>query len=307
MRDIYDTNPSDFSSSDHSGSSVICRSHFDGYSFRVSDAALAEYLTDQRSRVPPCEVHDTLDICDFHGPSPQYTPIKEPTTPNKRPTPAKIFDENEPNSKSFAASSPSAHLFDSKSSAYFSGRSSLSSKTHDESRIDESFNRPGFMTESGAYYSDQSGASVSTHPLMDTLDVCYYRRSMPQFLVTPEKSTISIHEPNSPGPVTSSPLRTIDDITDEKFIEPDDLNSTLERVNYRLAVCGYVPPSPSRMAKRKRLMEVYVAELLQQEAAERTIEVGHDAKKKKNIASSNKPRKTIKRTISVDESLKLLL
>lgn len=91
--------------------------------------------------------------------------------------------------------------------------------------------------------------------------------------------------------------------------EPVDLNNTLERVNHILAKGGFKTPSPTRMVRRKHLMKEYVSKLFQRESFQKQI---NNAMKKPirffptpKTCRSNK-RKPIKRTISVDDSLKLL-
>lgn len=88
-----------------------------------------------------------------------------------------------------------------------------------------------------------------------------------------------------------------------------DLNNTLERINNILAKGGFETPSPTRMARRKRLMEQYVSDLLQRESSLRNsnavVKKSITKKKLANFFPSSK-RKTMKRTISVDESLKLM-
>lgn len=172
---------------------------------------------------------------------------------------------------------------DTTTSAYYSGRSSSLWK------FDESSIKPGCSyifpdldnTESSAYHSELL-CEKSSYRMHDTLDLCNYRR-------VGSTNAIELQEPSTPlntgkSPTrrfeviqendTISPLRTSKLITSSpiehdtnKYVEPDDLNDTLERVNYKLAVCGAKTPSPTKMTRRRELMEVYVAELLAQEAA----------------------------------------
>lgn len=288
----------------------LCKSHFDGYSCRISNGIeYTECIPDLPSAVSPFKVRDSLDICNYRRFSPQNIPTREPTTPMKSPSPAKRLSYelnttvsadglNQLDTYSSQcmkhvcnASAESAHEYDSKISASFSGR--------DETEMQGE--------EEDAYYSEQL-IEYSTHQSEDTMNDRQHHLSVPVFRDILNKSM------TSKRPVTSSPLRSrdhnilIDDMLDE-HVEPDDLNDTLERVNHRLSVCGYVSPSPTRMAKRKRLMEIYVAELLQQERADKISNsaASKTLSNKKTMISRFKSRKPIKRTISVDEKLKLLL
>lgn len=274
----------------------------------------------------PYKLRDTLDICAFRRISPQISPKLEPTTPIKRKSPARKLDPFEDtsidsgtksdshlSSQSPFHSSPrsknahntsdiNAHDSDSKSSAYFSGRSSQNSFVNQSQAEDDSdsFNIAYLLSESSINCSEYS-VDDSMQQLKDTLEICGYRQKIPEIIVSLETTAGSVvQEPDSiVRPVTSSPLsptnrRKFNDVV-EIIEDPKNFNDSLEFVNYRLAVCGYVPMSPSKMAKRKRLMKNYVADLLKQESIQRD-----EAKKAKKQAS-------LKRTISVDHTMKLLL
>lgn len=86
--------------------------------------------------------------------------------------------------------------------------------------------------------------------------------------------------------------------------EPVDLDNTLERVNYILAKGGFKTPSPTRMVRRKCIMKKYVSNLLQRDSFYK--QVTNTATKPKKFFATPKLRKTIKRTISVDDTLKML-
>lgn len=172
------------------------------------------------------------------------------------------------------------------SSGYGSGRSSTFYKSHDESAIESghSFSLPEIAAESSAYGSDNESSLY-----------IYHRRAEPKRR-TPnghwqEPSTSNIERESMPktfdlddldcgllpmlnvtsSPVTSSTIKTIDF---DNLVEPDDLNDTLERVNYRLAICGAKSPSPTKMARKRQLMREFADELLKQEA---TIKVKKSA------------------------------
>lgn len=102
--------------------------------------------------------------------------------------------------------------------------------------------------------------------------------------------------------VTSSPIHIGDINAASNSDEPVDLNNTLERVNHILAKGGYKSPSPTRMVRRKRLMKKYVSDLLQRESFK---QINNACKKPEKFFPTPKSRKPIKRTISVDESLKM--
>lgn len=86
--------------------------------------------------------------------------------------------------------------------------------------------------------------------------------------------------------------------------EPVDLDNTLERVNHILAKGGFKTPSPTRMVRRRCLMKKYVSDLLQRDSFYK--QVSNTATKSKKFFVTPKLRKVIKRTISVDDSLKML-
>lgn len=269
-----------------------------------------------QNEVSPYRLSDTLDICAYRRNSPQITPTKEPMTPIKRKSAARNLGAFETSNDSGAkadnslsgqssvnsshrsknahnTSDVNAHEFDSKSSAYFSGQSSLLDKSLAANDAD-SFNMAFAMTDSSAYRSDRS--------LHDTLEVYDYRQKLPKIIVTLETTVGSeVQEQYSMlGPVTSSPLKSkaIDQREFSKFVDldPNNFDDSLEFVDYRLKACGYVPMSPTKMAKRKRLMENYVADLLKQESDQRAA-----AKlAAKRLAAA-------KRTISVDRTMKVLL
>ncbi|XP_031625603.1 uncharacterized protein LOC116342219 [Contarinia nasturtii] len=181
-------------------------------------------------------------------------------------------------------------LPDTNSSAYFSGQVSSSYNRNDESG--HSFS---LSNESSAYFSDQVGDESYKG---DSLDVYHYRQpnspavaSMPSipkitgklsarglvwspFLADqPQQHDLDKSFIKSPivnnGPVTSSPFHNHIDHTDidwDNIEEPDDLNDTLERVEWRLKMCGYKSPPPEKMAKKRQLIHAYVSELLRNEA-----------------------------------------
>lgn len=276
----FDTRPSAYFSEQ---SLRLCKSHFDGYSFKISNAIeYTECIPDLPSAVSPFKVRDSLDIYNYRRLSPQNIPTREPTTPIKSLSPAKRLSY-EPSS---ADGLDQLNTYSSQCMKHVCNASAESFTGQDDSEI--------HVEEEHAYYSEQL-IEYSTHESEDPLKVRQHRLP-PVFRDIPNKSM------KSKRPVTSSPLH-------DKYVEPDDLNNTLERVNHRLSVCGYVSPSPTRMAKRKRLMEIYVAELLQQERADNISNpaASKTLSNKKTMISRFKSRKSIKRTISVDENLKLPL
>lgn len=110
--------------------------------------------------------------------------------------------------------------------------------------------------------------------------------------------------------VTSSPIDIdVSNGDGYNYDEPVNLNNTLERVNNILAEGGFKTPSPTRMLRRKRLMEEYVKNLKQHESPSKQIINGAAEKlvKKKKPGKkfpTPKSRKPTKRTISVDEHIK---
>lgn len=175
------------------------------------------------------------------------------------------------------------------SSAYFSGRSSSFFQPHNETLNEShqmSFSLPDIAsTDTSAYGSGHE----SSFQAFDSMEVCHYRREQtPQGMASnecrqePLTPTSPLDETKSDShemicelspiakttksPMTSSPIE-LPEIDFDNLIEPDNLNDTLERINYRLSVCGVKSPSPTKMAKKRQLMQVYVTELLKEEAA----------------------------------------
>lgn len=200
-------------------------------------------------------------------------------------------------------------LQDIKSNAYFPDQKCDQLwKSYDEqqaikSKSDSFDMHSHIVTETSAYFSGQL-SDESVFMLRDTMDACNYRRALPQWIglepSTPAKSKspakkLDLLEKNQNtrdrifGLVTSSPIKMHDshnfsDLS-ENDVEHNDLNNTLDRVNHRLHVCGFVTPSPTRMAKRKQLMQEYVALLLKEDKSSEKMPQG----------------KAFKRTISVDQ------
>lgn len=195
---------------------------------------------------------------------------------------------------SFCASKMAANISaasshdNTSSSAYFSIQSStINWKSQNESTEINRLPKSVMNSDTSGYQSEQMSEELS-YKISDTLDVCNYRRQQWSPYVTPK----FIDEPSTLASSDKTPSKLLDDVSlvsmhsnefatsspiqsngsgascmanDDRYIEPDDLNDTLERVNYRLAVCGYKSPSPTKMAKRRQLMREYVDELLKNE------------------------------------------
>lgn len=148
---------------------------------------------------------------------------------------------------------------DLKSSAYFPNSLGLHSTSNNvlaNGTVTSQHDDDSLYTS--AYFSNQSSFKVR-----DSLDSCSYRSP----IRLPDQQTTRT-------PANSTSSRQLDSLleesNDEMYVEPDDLNDTLERVNYRLAVCGAVTPSPTRMKKTKSAMQEYMAELRAQESMQST-------------------------------------
>lgn len=158
------------------------------------------------------------------------------------------------------------------SSGYCSGRSSAFFKSHDElaNESGHSFSLPEIASETSG------SGHESSFLVNDTMDLCNYRATSSRYRQepsTPTKGTkwltgnkwncvLSPITSMTSSPKVASPLQMPDF---DNIVESDDLNDTLERINYRLAMCGAKSPSPTKMAKKRQLMQVYVTELLQNE------------------------------------------
>lgn len=175
------------------------------------------------------------------------------------------------------------------SSAYFTGQSSSFFESHNETVNDShqmSFSLPDIASTDTSAYGSGHESSLGAS---DSLEMCHYRRRQtPQGIapngyrqdpLTPTSPTIETKSGSqelicelSPiaktakSSMTSSPIK-LPEIDFDNLIEPDNLNDTLERINYRLSVCGAKSPSPTKMAKKRQLMQDYVTELLQKDAA----------------------------------------
>lgn len=198
-------------------------------------------------------------------------------------------------------------LRDIQSTAHFPDQKCHQWKSYDDqlaTKLDCSFDLPHIVTESSAYFSGQF-SDESVCPLRDTMDMCNYRRALPHWIGSEPSTPAKIKSPakkldlleanrstRAIGLVTSSPIKMhesnhFSDLSNN-YAEPDNLNNTLDRVNYRLHVCGFVTPSPTRMTKRKHLMQEYVALLLKNNKSSKKLPLG----------------KTFKRTISVDQLIR---
>lgn len=251
---LFDNDTSSSGNFSSDSSDFICESHDDGYSFHM-DCSMIEssgYSSCQYSNGSPYKIRDTLENCSYRTNQSLDKNLKEPETPIKYKSSAKKLDlQND----SLVLNSRCDLFNESTPSAFYrtKGISEMSSKFTDDS-VNFS-KRPQIIDESCR--------------LRDSLDVCSFRRSLNECGVSAESST-SIDSPII-EPVTSSPFttpkRNVDNDQNSIYTEPDNLKNTLERVNYRLRICGFKTPSPTRMIKRKRLMELFVADLLQQESS----------------------------------------
>lgn len=197
--------------------------------------------------------------------------------------------------------SPVNNLSDTNTSAYFSGSPSytLSNKGNHESG--HSFS---LSSGSSSYISNQTGDETS-YRMVDSLDMYNYRQhchtptvvrepitptttaaraSAKELFSTPsatpnrqvnlDKSFVA-----SPGGatntnhpmMTSSPFRSAIDW--DNIVVPDDLNDSLEKVEFRLNVLkmfGYKSPPPEKMAKKRQLIQAYANEVLQKEGRKKS-------------------------------------
>lgn len=167
---------------------------------------------------------------------------------------------------------------DTNSSGYGSGRSSTFYKSHDESAMESghSFSLPEIAAESSVYGSCNESSLCIHHrraePKRHTPNGNRPEQSTPIIERELMHKTFDLDDLNcgllpmlnvTSSPVTSSSIKPIDF---NNLVEPDDLNNTLERVNYRLAVCGAKSPSPIKMARKRQLMREFADELLKREA-----------------------------------------
>lgn len=193
------------------------------------------------------------------------------------------------------------------SSAYFSGRSSSFFQPHSEIGNEShqmSFSLPDIAsTDTSAYISGHE----SWFQASDSLEVCHYRREQTQDGIASNECRQESLTPTSPtnetklgshelicdlspiaktikSSMTSSPIQ-LPTIDFDNLVEPNNLNETLERINYRLAVCGVKSPSPTKMAKKRQLMQIYVTELLKEEVA-----IKENALACNNVAVQSSPK-----------------
>lgn len=148
---------------------------------------------------------------------------------------------------------------DLKSSAYFPNSPGLHSTSNNvlaNRTVTSQHDEDSLYTS--AYFSNQSN-NESSFKVRDSMDSYSYR------------SPIQLPDQRTPQtPTNSTSTKQLDSLleesNDDMYVEPDDLNDTLERVNYRLAACGVVTPSPTRMKKTKSAIQEYMAELLATES-----------------------------------------
>lgn len=158
----------------------------------------------------------------------------------------------------------------------------------------------GLSLSSGRFsYSNKSASAAEDSDeiqMMDALETSMYNMTTSSPIIEMNRSN-EVDDGNESG-------------ENDDNDKPIDLNNTLERVNYILAKGGFKTPSPRRMVRRKHLMKKYVTDLFHRESFHKQI----NNVMKKPIKFFPTPKtvkrtikhKPIKRTISVDESLKYL-
>lgn len=174
---------------------------------------------------------------------------------------------------------------------------------------------------------NSSGYQGSLYNIRDSMDDCYFRKNSSKLKLkepsTPTNQNYHAHELNinvedsldfrsGTAPADKSECEMIDEreeTMDSAFDDcnddaPVDLNNTLDRINDILAKGGFKTPSPTRMERRKHLMKEYVSDLLQQETSNRN-DLAIAKKSQKYFRTPAKPRRSMKRTISVDQQIQM--